>query len=414
MRTILSGICLFVTTLAFAQRECASSTYSDQQKSLDPSFAYKINEIESFVRKQKTLKLEGAAAPAVIKIPVVIHILYKTASQNISDAQIKSQIDVLNADFRRRNADTVNTPARFKSFAADIPVEFVLATTDPKGRATSGIIRKATNVSYWSMDDNIKFSSKGGDDAWDSRYYLNFWIGNLGSLLGYSSMPGAPAERDGVVINCTAFGTINVAGPYNLGRTATHEVGHWLGLKHIWGDTYCGDDLVDDTPKQGNFTSGCPKMFRSTCDNGELGDMYMNYMDFTNDACMNLFTIGQKQRMLSMFNPGGPRSSLLSSKGLITPWVTEAPLPVTPETASKTVFKYYPNPTAGEMVLDFEYNTEWIGKTISIISVNGTVLSTIAITSKTQKINLAQLKPGLYFIQGENGDQKIREKLVKL
>ncbi|HTM92147.1 MAG TPA: hypothetical protein VL095_07010, partial [Flavisolibacter sp.] len=178
MRTILSGICLFIATIAFAQRECASSAYIDQLKSVDPSFAAKINEIENFVRRQKTAKELEQAAPNVIVIPVVVHVLYKTPAQNISDEQIKSQIDALNRDFRRRNADTSNTPLRFKSFAADVQIEFALATADPRGRATTGIVRKATNVTRWSSDDKIKFSSQGGDDAWDSRYYLNFWVGD--------------------------------------------------------------------------------------------------------------------------------------------------------------------------------------------------------------------------------------------
>jgi len=410
MRTILSGICLFIATIAFAQRECASSAYIDQLKSVDPSFATKINEIENFVRRQKSARELGQEAPNVIVIPVVVHVLYKTPAQNISDEQIKSQIDALNRDFRRKNADTTNTPVRFKSLAADVQIEFALASADPKGRSTNGIVRKATNVTRWSSDDKIKFSSQGGDDAWDSRYYLNFWVGDLGTLLGYSSQPGAAAEKDGVVINYTTFGTINVSAPYNLGRTATHEVGHWLGLRHIWGESYCGDDFVDDTPKQGNFTAGCPNTFRSSCSNGDMGDMYMNYMDFTNDACLNLFTNGQKQRMLSFFKEGGPRNLLLSSKGLNRPWLVEAPI----EIPVKTAFKFYPNPTISELLFDFEYNTDWIGKTVSIVNINGVVVSKVQISSKIQKLNLSQLTAGMYFIQGENGAQKLREKFIKL
>ena len=411
MRTLLSGICLFFSSIVFAQRECASSAYIDQQKSIDPAFADRINKIENFLSRQQTsAKENGQEAPVVITIPVVVHVLYKTAAQNISDEQIESQIEALNRDFRRRNADTVNTPDRFKPYASDVQIEFALATADPKGRATNGIIRKATNITYWSTDDKIKFSSQGGDDAWDSRYYLNFWIGDLATLLGYSSLPGASAEKDGVVITYSTFGTINVGAPYNLGRTATHEVGHWLGLKHIWGDSYCGDDLVDDTPKQGNFTSGCPSTFRSSCSNGEMGDMYMNYMDFTDDACMNLFTEGQKKRMLSLFKEGGPRNLLLSSKGLNKPWVVDSPI----ESPVNDVFKFYPNPTNGEIVLSFDSNSNWIGKIISIINVDGMVVSRVQISSKTQNLNLSQLKAGMYFIQAENSDQKLREKFIKL
>ena len=410
MRTVLSCICLFITSIVFAQRECASSAYIDQQKSADPSFVNRINDIENFVQRQKVTARElGQVAPSIITIPVVVHILYKTAAQNISDERIKSQITALNNDFRRKNADTVNTPQRFKGIAADVEIEFQLATADPNGRATNGIIRKTTSVTRWSTDDKIKFSSQGGDDAWDSHSYLNIWIGDLTTFLGYSSLPGAAAEKDGVVINYIAFGTIGVAAPYELGRTATHEVGHWLGLKHIWGDSYCGDDLVEDTPKQGNFTVGCPTSFVTSCNNGEMGDMYMNYMDFTNDACMNLFTKGQKQRMLSFFKDGAPRNLLLASKGLNQPWITELPAETT-----KSNFKFYPNPTRGEMILDFNYNESWVGKTISIVNINGVVVMKVQITSKIERLNVSQLKAGMYFIQGENGDQKIRQKLVRL
>ncbi|MGZ3881801.1 MAG: M43 family zinc metalloprotease, partial [Flavisolibacter sp.] len=409
MRTILSGICLLLSSLLFAQKECANSAYIEQQKSLDPSFANKLSQVENFITAQQRLAREnGQQAPSVIVIPVVVHVLYKTAAQNISDDQIKSQLDALNRDFRRKNADTVNTPARFKSVAADVQIEFQLATADPGGRATTGIIRKYTNTNYWTTDDKIKFSSEGGDDAWDSRYYLNLWVGDLMTLLGYSSLPGASAQKDGVVINYTAFGTLNISGPYNMGRTATHEVGHWLGLKHIWGDSYCGNDYVDDTPVQGNYTTGCPTTFISTCNNGPLGDMYMNYMDFTNDACMNLFTTGQKERMLVLFKDGGPRNLLLSSTGLNKPWVTDSPLP------SATTFKLYPNPTKGELVLDFQYDSDWIGSTVSIVNLNGMTISKFLVTSKVQQVDVSKLPAGMYFIKAEKGSQKLRDKFIKL
>src|SRR5512138_1115895 len=149
MRTVLSGICLFIASIVFAQRQCASSTYTDQLKLVDPSFARKLNDIENFIYRQKISTREnGEVAPGIITIPVVIHVLYKTASQNLSDEQIKSQIDALNKDFRKKNSDTAKTPDRFKVFAADAQIEFQLATADPKGRATTGIVRKPTNTTY--------------------------------------------------------------------------------------------------------------------------------------------------------------------------------------------------------------------------------------------------------------------------
>lgn len=418
MRTLFTAICLCLASFLFAQSKCASTTYITEQKTLDPTLDSKLGAVEAFLR-QTPINARGTGEVAtIIRIPVVVHIIYRTTSENISDAQVRSQIDALNRDFRRKNNDTVNTPDRFKGVAADVAIEFYLATADPSGRATTGIVRKQTNVSDWRMDDAIKQASRGGDNAWDSRYYLNLWVGNMLGLLGYSSAPGSDAAKDGVVINTTAFGTVNVNGPYNLGRTAVHEVGHWLGLKHIWGDTYCGDDNVDDTPKQGNFTSGCPGGFRSSCTNGTLGDMYMNYMDFTDDACLNMFTLGQKERMLALFRSGGPRNSILSSKGLSEPWVEESPVVetpvVNPTTTAAARFKFYPNPVSSELVIDLSGNESWIGKNLTVLNANGTVLMQFTVTAKTQKINVARLQPGLYFIQGENGQEKIREKLVKL
>jgi hypothetical protein len=357
----------------------------------------------------------GNSKPFVIRIPVVVHLLYNTTAQNISDAQIKSGIDALNRDFRKRNPDTVNIPHSFKHLAADVEIEFHLATADPNGVATTGIVRKATRVPAWNMDDKIKYSAEGGDDAWDSKSYLNIWLGNTRRLLGYATPPGGEEHLDGLVINSTAFGTLNAGGPYNMGRTAVHEAGHWLGLHHIWGDEACGDDEVDDTPKQGGYTIGCPTGFRSSCSNGTTGDMFMNYMDFTNDACLNLFTYGQKERMRSLFNPGGPRNSLLASKGLNEP-LTEA-TPISRDTvdlATGPVLQVYPNPAGGEVMLRFAVPVNASGNSLQVLNMNGVVVQLIKITSAVQKVSLAALQPGVYFVQGQVQNKRVYQRLVKL
>jgi hypothetical protein len=423
MRTIATVLLLALSIAVSAQKDCGTQSYTDLKKRDNKELANRVMEVESFIKRQALKITSGAsgknssqAAVNIIRIPVVIHVLYNTAAQDVSDAQIKSQIDALNRDFRKINKDTINIPERFKAFAADVSIEFVLATADPKGRATTGVVRKKTSVAEWLMDDKIKFSAQGGDDAWDSKSYLNIWVGNLRKALGYSSIVGDAAAIDGVVINRSAFGTIGVKAPYNAGRTAVHEVGHWLGLKHIWGDESCGDDGVGDTPQQGNFTAGCPSGFRTSCGNSTIGDMYMNYMDFTNDACMNLFTYGQKERMRALFNSGGPRNSLLASKGLNAPWVEEAPIAVEPVTVDvpvllQTNLKFYPNPAQNEVMLQFEDAT-WVGKELRLMNMNGSVLQKIKVHAKAQRINIATLKPGLYFIQGESG--RAMQKLVKL
>ncbi|MER3463616.1 MAG: zinc metalloprotease [Chitinophagaceae bacterium] len=414
MRTVLLATLLLGSLRLFAQRECATHQYTEQQKVIDPTFTQKIIATEQFIQQHQTsVTARGADASAnlsVIRVPVVVHVIYNNGSENISDAQIQSQIDVLNKDYRRLNADTANTPDRFKPFTADVQIEFALATADPNGRATTGIIRKYSSTRYWSMDDKIKYSSQGGDDAWDAKNYLNIWVSNTRNLLGYSSEPGCDPAKDGIVINYSAFGTISTVAPYHLGRTATHEVGHWLSLKHIWGDANCGDDLVYDTPSQSMYTSGCPTGVRVTCSNAPLGDMYMNYMDFTNDACMNLFTEGQKQRMRSLFAAGGPRYTLLTSKGLNQPWNKEAPIV---EVKTPTIFiSIFPNPATDQITLSL--NESWIGKEVQIINMNGTLVAKQTVTNAIQKINLQRFAVGGYIIQGSNGDVLLRQKFIKM
>jgi hypothetical protein len=198
-----------------------------------------------------------------------------------------------------------------------------------------------------------------------------------------------------------------------MGKTAVHEVGHWLGLKHTWGDDYCGDDLVGDTPKQSGYNIGCPTDSRISCGNGPYGDMFMNYMDFTSDACMNIFTKGQKARMRAMFAAGGTRYSILSSKGLNMPLIFQTPLP---EKDPTWLFaRLYPNPATTEMTLDVAYDVRWMGKTLSVTNMQGIVVMQVNISSKFQKINVSRLQPGIYMLTAkkEDGDF-INQKFIKL
>jgi ABC-type taurine transport system substrate-binding protein len=266
-----------------------------------------------------------AAAPrfaGVARIPIVVHIVYNTSDQNISDAQIHSQIDVLNRDFRATNPDVSTVPAPFAGLVADAEMEFVLASVDPDGNATDGITRRETTVTSFTHDDAVKFSSSGGTDAWPSDRYLNMWVCQLGGgLLGYAQFPGGPAQTDGVVITHTAFGTTGTASPpFHLGRTATHEIGHYLDLFHIWGDdgTGCtGSDLVDDTPNQAGPNTGTPSFPHVSCDNGPNGDLYVDYMDYVDDEAMVMFTTGQVARMQACLDT--VRSSLAQAAGQAAP-----------------------------------------------------------------------------------------------
>ena len=307
---------------ALAQRICGTTEYQQMLEQQDPSIINRREEIEQFTRDYLINNPQGDRA--LVTIPVVVHVVYNTTAENISDAQIQSQITVLNQDFRRLNADVANTPSAFSGLVGDANIEFCLATTDPNGNPTNGVLRVPTTATSFGTNNTVKSSTSGGSNAWNASRYLNMWVCDIsGSILGYAQFPGGSASTDGVVIDYQYFGTNGTAtAPFNKGRTATHEVGHWLNLFHIWGDdgTGCtGSDQVTDTPNAAGSNVGCPAFPRVTCSNGPNGDMFMNYMDYTDDACMYMFSNGQVARMQALFATGGARASLLTSNGCGTP-----------------------------------------------------------------------------------------------
>ena len=401
----LTLLCYF--SIASAQR-CGTDEYIGQQ-----SFLRTYGTPDNSKGSSDTLPNQ------VIIIPVVVHIVYNNNAQNISDAQILSQIQSLNEDYRRRNADAKNTPDIFKTVAADTRIEFCLAKVDPDGSATSGIVRKNTKNTQFLADDAVKFSSKGGSDAWDATKYLNIWVCNLfGRTLGYAVLPGGPLERDGVVMKYNVFGTTGtVSAPYNKGRTATHEIGHWLGLQHLWGSGVCGDDGIDDTPPQQASNSGCTTFpHTSSCSINPYGDMFMNYMDFTDDACMNMFTIGQKNAMRSLFARGGFRNSLLNSNVCNASNADAGPLPDIdlPEEVESTLIKVYPNPFADKITISGSSDKEIIGKTVKIMGVSGKQFSSRIIQTRQTTIELNNLPPGIYFARIEGNGKPVIIKLIKI
>jgi hypothetical protein len=263
---------------------------------------------------QRRMASGDARRPGLVTIQVVVHVVYQNQTQNISDAQVKSQIAALNRDYGAKNKDRKSVPEVWRGLLSDTGIRFALATKAPSHKPTSGITRTRTKRNSFGDDDSVKSKQSGGADPWPTDKYLNLWVCSLGSgLLGYAQFPGGPAATDGVVILNTVFGTTGIVQPpFNLGRTATHEVGHWLNLRHIWGDTeHCeGSDFVADTPNQQRPNYGRPKFPHITCSNGPSGDMFMNYMDYVDDAVMVMFTTEQIARMNATLD--GPRAPLIA------------------------------------------------------------------------------------------------------
>jgi len=322
MALIMILVCISLGQDVPLKRVCASDDRYKAELKKDPVFRSARVKLLAFTNAYKQMRSAArfAARTEVITLPVVVHVVYSTDTDNISDQQIASQIDVLNKDYQLKNADVSGIPASFKQFVGNPRIAFKLAVLDSDGHATNGITRTKTTVAVFDYQgdnaDNIKSTKRGGHDAWPADRYLNLWVGRLRPpVLGYASFPGEPAQTDGVVITTSAFGTSGTAkSPFDKGRTATHEIGHWLNLFHIWGDdngACTGSDQVDDTPNQADANSGKPHFPTISCDNGPNGDMFMNYMDYTDDDSMFMFTKGQVLRMEATLN--GPRSALSES-----------------------------------------------------------------------------------------------------
>jgi hypothetical protein len=284
-----------------ARRGCASDEVLKDQIANDPALAMKIAQIESFTQAKMADNFESRLVNGVIEIPVVVNVLYKTAAENISQAQIQSQIDILNHDFNATNSDFNNVPTAFSSVKANVGIRFVL----------DQVVRKSTNKTSWGTRDAMKKNSQGGLSPLSPTTKLNLWVCTIGnSILGYAQFPGGSSATDGVVIDSKYLGSTGTATyPFNLGRTATHEVGHWMNLRHIWGDATCGNDMVADTPSHNTANYGAPAYpHYSTCSGSPI-EMTMNYMDYVDDRAMFMFSANQKSRMLAIFQSGGPRYS---------------------------------------------------------------------------------------------------------
>ncbi|MEY2693013.1 MAG: hypothetical protein RIT03_1404 [Bacteroidota bacterium] len=397
-----------------AQRTCATNEKTQELINTVPGFAAHHEEMKSYLRNttQENLFNKPNAPQVVVTIPVVFHVLYKNATQNISDAQITSQLAVLNADYRKLNTDFNSVvPAAFRPLGADMEIAFCLATRTPTGAATTGITRKSVANSF-SFDNNYYAAS--GEPAWDPTKYLNIWVGKFtdNTLLGFAYLPdSAGANYDGLCISYTAFGTTGTAtAPFNKGRTATHEIGHYFGLDHPWGadgsacNSAANSDGVADTPATDNPYYNCPTFPDNTnaCTTTANGSMFMNYMDYVNDACMAFFTAGQKAIMQNTL--AGPRLSLITSNNGCNPLALE-------DFEVINAIAVYPNPVHNY----FQITSPIVAvDEVELYNAMGQLVSTQKLLGTNAQVNVSELAIGTYYLRIYNQGAFVKSaKIVK-
>jgi hypothetical protein len=324
--TLATAFCCSLAVLAQAppQRTCGTIEHHEYLKQTRPNYQQDLNQYNQMIDQYLANQAISKTAVVTVTIPVVVHVVYQNATENISNAQAISQVQVLNDDFAKLNADAIKvTQPTFSTVASGAQIRFCLAQRDPLGNATTGVVHYSTTVSTFGTNDNVKNSATGGATAWDVTKYVNIWVCDMGtSLLGYGEFPtGSLSNTWGLVLNYRYTGSGGSAqAPFNLGRTGTHEFGHCFNLFHIWGDdngACSGSDQCADTPNQANASGGTfpqGSIQTDACATASPGYMWMNYMDYTDDNAMYMFTAGQVARMEAVVNTA-PWNILASSNG---------------------------------------------------------------------------------------------------
>lgn len=407
-------------------RRCLSKEAIDYQEQLTPGYAAQVN---LQFEQARQWAAQHAEKRSVYTIPVVFHVVYNTPEENIPDSVIVNQINRLNEDYARLNEDTVNMRGVFQPLAGGTHIRFALAQIDPQGNPSTGITRTASNVQSFgsfaalmgdfSMLETVKSTVDGGMDPWDQTRYLNIWIcdmsiNDMPVLLGYATPPAGlpnwpvgsiPDLEDGVVLQYQAVGDnnpndIGVPDFVVLGRTAVHEVGHYLGLRHIWGDGDCSlDDGIDDTPDATDASQQDCDTTKNTCNAdvagmGDLPDMIENYMDYSAETCQNMFTRQQAALMHGVLE--NQRYDLVHGN----------PAGVSEETIQVSC---YPNP-AKSTVKVFSGTAM---RSISLYDLNGGCLSIREVSGYETVVDLQGLSEGVYLlvVNGENG-QAVPQRIV--
>lgn len=404
MKKLLLSCALFATAVGFAQERCNYTQKLNELFMQQPELVAQHEQVKNTIRSLAAYQTESSTSTNnVVTVPVVVHVLYKNNTQNVSDAQIASQLAVLNADFRKLNTDVNTVPEHFRNMAADLEIAFVMASVDPNGDATNGIVRKSVPSSF-IFDDNYYRGNLNGSAAWNPNKYLNIWVGEFTDqgLLGWAYPPvAAGMSFDGLCIGYTCFGTMGTAqSPYNKGRTATHEIGHYFGLEHPWGDDYsaCGtpanSDGVDDTPATYNPYFGCPVYPNNayTCVNSQHGAMFMNFMDYGNDACLKMFSNGQKTIVRSTIQ--NIRTQLLGLDNI----------------ERYNDIKVYPNPA--ESFISVKTGVTPVDR-VEFYDQTGRLVKTERVADEAQ-ITISDLQAGIYYLRLYNGDAYLKsDKLMK-
>ncbi len=393
----ISGLSLMTSAQEIHKKKCSHTERETLRAQQNPNYLKQKKEAEELI--QEVIKHKRHARVQeneVYTIPVVVHVIYHKdrPEENISDARILSQIDVLNEDFSKQNSNFSQTPSVFQDVAADVGIRFKLAELDPNGNATTGITRTQTTIDEIGETQLYYSTEDGGKDAWDVTQYLNIWVCDLADgLLGFAYFAnGGVFDDDGMVIAHEFFG--RQAGTGNLGRTATHEIGHYFNLNHIWGEGCSTDDGISDTPDQEEEYYGCPNHPSVSCGSQ---DMFVNYMDYVDDDCMTMFTKGQKEKMVTTLTT--LRSGLISSKGLVTSSVTA--------TNTNTNLYIAPNPTQGAFSIQATESKE---VDYQIYSAMGSLVAEG--TSMTNEPISTSLPTGVYNVRILEEENVYTEKLI--